>query len=210
MQRLESFFLRFDWKKTTLLLTGFLCILIFFLLFSSFRKNSTNKTSTKNTPSVPQSEYRYIAPDSSFSFIYPISWTTVVRPVAGGGTSILLHPSDKTAYFPELYIESSQFQASGSSSIDSRIKNLINLYHSPLVKQIQFQGYPAEELDINLSLTFVSPAINQKPITKTFIFSTYGTRLYVIEYAYYNDEKKDQAKNSVNKILSTFQFPNSQ
>lgn len=172
-------------KKILLVIGGAIIIvsvIVIFLVMSRF--------------SASQSKNFTDYASSTFSAVYPISWTTDRRSIAGGGDSFTARVDSKTELFPRFTIESTPYS---EQKLKDKLKVLS--FYNLSQKDTTFKGYPATQLAGNLHLRFKTGNPEQKPVYKEFILVKGNENLYVISFAYFDDDTKLDAQKKIKYML---------
>lgn len=214
----DSFSAKSSSQKTLIIIGGTIAFLLF-LVFSYFLTTPSQNNATQTSGNNPQPSIKPVSPksvskpqnmqmesNSFYSINYPDNWQEQIMSVNGGGSLISFMPVNAASSeaFPRIDIQVASIAASGSSMMDKiKYLSVLNLKQSNTI----FHSQSAIQLS---GLLPFNSNIGNKPIYKTFLFIEKSGVLYVVDYAYLNDNTAQSSINSINNSLATFKFTEGQ
>ncbi len=139
-----------------------------------------------------------------FTFQYPEAWKPQLYTIVGGGNGITVRPAGATNidYFPRFHIEASP--ARPETSIEKRLDLLSWMKFEQT--DTTFQGNKAVKLSGRVPFLENGKPLDP-PVHKTYLFFEKDGYLYIITYAYYEDDKTAEKEQFFQNILDTLTLP---
>lgn len=166
------------------------------------RPESTPQSQSPDTQ-IGELEKTYESP--LFTFQYPASWKPQLYNILGGGNGITIRPANATSteYYPRLHIEAVPVTAEGSMAKRLDLLSRLRLERT----NTTFQSYDAVKLSGRLPFLDKDRKPLNPPIRKTYLFFENAGYLYIISYAYFEDDQAVEKEQFFANILDTLTLP---
>jgi hypothetical protein len=163
-------------------------------------QNDTDKNSFSTSP--PPSEIDWITGQTQdYTISFPSNWQPTTQAANGGGTFVIIQPSDTDSQFPQLTIQATPKSNGTPQAI---VDSLATLKFQQ--KHITFKSRNAIQLSGTLPLKPTKDNPNQNLIHETYIIFENKNITYKITYAEYKDRGLQQNEDIMKSIIGTIQF----
>lgn len=183
----------------------FVVFLIIIAIIGRGAPQRPEPTPQSQSPDTQTGELEKTYESPLFSFQYPSSWKPQLFNIIGGGDGVTIRPATATAtdYYPRLHIEASPVTEEGS--MEKRLELLSRLKFEKI--DTVFLTYDAVKLSGRLPFLDKDRKPLNPPIRKTYLFFENAGYLYIISYAYFEDDKAEEKEQFFANILDTLTLP---
>ncbi len=193
---MESSGIRSNWKL--LLVLGALLLIVLLLIIFSIKPNNdkiispttyapeSSKPASKNSTSGTK-----IYRNSDISIVYPSSLTTVIRPVAGGGRSILFNGDKEGAFTLEL-----QIIPNTNASVEEIAKVFKSFGYAE--SKVTLDKYPARQFIGSIKM----PAPKQEEV----VVAENLNQIFMLQLTYNNKSRVKEYDDLFLQIVNGFKF----
>ena len=142
---------------------------------------------------------------SNFGLRHPQIWQEQPAYITTGGIALTLAPFDNPSdvFFPRFSVRVTPLWS--EEALNQRIDQLNSVYKLNKT-QTTFHGNPSVRLDGILDVTFVTGNPDQKKVHKTIMYVTLPNNSAEVEYAYFEDEDKNNNVSIINEMLDSLEF----
>lgn len=192
-------------KAVVILGIIFILLLVVIAIVGRGAPQRPEPTTPSVSPDTVITELEKIYDSPLFSFQYPSDWKPQLFNIIGGGSGVTIRPANATAtdYYPRLHIESSP--VTPEASMDKRLELLSRLKFEQT--DTTFQAHNAVKLSGRLPFLDKDKKPLNPPIRKTYVFFENEGYLYIISYAYFEDNMAQEKEQFFQNILDTLTLP---
>lgn len=192
-------------KAVVILGIVFIVLLIIIAIVGRGAPQRPEPKPTSQSPDTQIGDLEKTYESPLFTFQYPTAWKPQLYNILGGGNGITIRPANVTAtdYYPRLHIEASPVTAEGSMEKRLDLLSRLRLERT----NTTFQSYDAVKLSGRLPFLDKDKKPLNPPIRKTYLFFENAGFLYIISYAYFEDDKAEEKEQFFSNILDTVTLP---